>query len=56
MNLNRIVVVLVVLITGVFLAATGSFAAKGGNGGGKEAGDLAKAQTTAQRYDRTVAL
>jgi len=35
MNLNRIVVVLVVLITGIFVAAVGSFAAKGGKGGGK---------------------
>jgi len=35
MNLNRTIVVLVVLITGIFVAATGSFAAKGGNGGGK---------------------
>jgi hypothetical protein len=35
MNLNRTIVVLVALITGIFLAAAGSFAAKGGNGGGK---------------------
>lgn len=35
MNLNRIIVVLVVLITGIFVATAGSFAAKGGKGGGK---------------------
>jgi len=27
---------------------------QGGHGGGKQAGDLAKAQATAQRYDRTL--
>ena len=29
---------------------------QGGHGGGKQAGDLAKAQATAQRYDRTLPL
>lgn len=35
MNLNRMIVVLVGLVLGLFVATAGSFAAKGGKGGGK---------------------